>query len=354
MTTEDNTPDLHPVETTGSAGVPGDREADDQQIATVSYLNAAAHEARMNRRKRTAMAKLFDDGHSPRRRRRNAAERTQTPEKAASILSYLECCASLLTDGGRFSRGMKYRDDRRVDGIFINGTTVEALVHGTQVDPFQVRLELPHRQPEELAARAHTIVAGDRIGSPSAEDSWTFLFRPDEMNQLQPVCSCPDLQTVCKHVVAVLAELGKRCNREADCLYNLRNLSMASVAELGGAVEFIDRRSQLQETEVYRPFNTDPPAPLPELPRQQRLKNPFDFEALADFNVDDIQKHLDLERRRDALTMIVQSGHHSMEQVNETIAELSLLWQCLPVRVDTGRTNEPFDPLRKQGLYPVK
>lgn len=316
-------------------GTDGERE----QLATVSYIDSSAHAARMQRRKhRALLGMLEDDKEKPAAKRTPRSGDDSSPTTAPTIAEYLCRTATRLSDPGRFGRGADYQGDHRVQGVFVENGRVEALVQGTQNSPFVVDFELPFRKPAEFAARANDIVSGERVGAPNVQDCWTFLFRPEEIGELSFNCSCPDPSRVCKHVVAVLMELGDRCSLHADSLYHMRGFSTVTIASLGGGVHFLDEKSKDPEPDVYQPFNEHPPAPLPPLPAPRLRSNPFDFLDHHDSRGDDLQETMDKAQRREALARILKAGHHSMQQITETIEQLEKFWDCFAGEDASGST----------------
>ena len=159
----------------------------------------------------------------------------------------------------RLTRGRTYARAGQVLSLDIGTGHVTALVQGSRVKPYAVKLTVDplttrqwHRVEEALAGRAvfrARLLAGEMPAEIEQvfADCGTPLF-PKSARDLTMTCSCPDWEVPCKHVAAVcyvLAEafdddpfgmLAWRGKGRPDLLTSLRRLTAAGGAAAGGSV----------------------------------------------------------------------------------------------------------------------
>jgi len=159
----------------------------------------------------------------------------------------------------RLTRGRTYARAGQVLSLDIGTGHVTALVQGSRVKPYAVKLTVDplttrqwHRVEEVLAGRAvfrARLLAGEMPAEIEQvfADCGTPLF-PKSARDLTMTCSCPDWEVPCKHVAAVcyvLAEafdddpfgmLAWRGKGRPDLLTSLRRLTAAGGAAAGGSV----------------------------------------------------------------------------------------------------------------------
>ena len=95
--------------------------------------------------------------------------------------------AAEVAEPSRLERGIRYADEKRVHEMFQSQDEVSALVDGSRKRPYRVTV------------------------GPVSET----LDAPDE-DDLNMTCNCPDGTWVCKHIVAVMTELGRRAARTTN------------------------------------------------------------------------------------------------------------------------------------------
>ena len=163
----------------------------------------------------------------------------------------------------RLSRGRTYARSGQVLSLDIGTGHVTALVQGSRVKPYAVKLTVDplttrqwKRVEEALAARAvfrARLLAGEMPAEIEEvfADCGTPLF-PKSARDLTMTCSCPDWEVPCKHLAAVcyvLAEafdadpfemLAWRGKGRADLLSALRRLSAAGGSARAGNRPVID------------------------------------------------------------------------------------------------------------------
>lgn len=132
-------------------------------------------------------------------------------------------------DPSRITRGEKYRAEGNVLGTRIANGYILGEVQGSQPEPFSVLIRFPRRDRAQIEEILTWLV-----GNPSAlnafekgelpyEQMQTFLC--DGGEYLSNDCTCPDPAPVCKHVVAVAAELVADVDRDPLSLMALRGYS---------------------------------------------------------------------------------------------------------------------------------
>ena len=115
---------------------------------------------------------------------------------------------------GRLSRGRSYARSGQVVAFTLSTGVVTASVQGSRPKPYKVRIEVPalsvaqwRRVEEQLASQAlfrAKLLAGEmphEIEEVFA-DCGTPLF-PDDFDDMDMSCSCPDWGMPCKHLAAV-------------------------------------------------------------------------------------------------------------------------------------------------------
>ena len=116
--------------------------------------------------------------------------------------------------GGRLQRGRNYARRGQVLSMDVTAGLVSALVQGSRVQPYRVRIGLDaFGQPEWAAAEralagsawySATLLAGEM--PEDIEDVFAELglaLFPASATELSMYCSCPDWQVPCKHIAAV-------------------------------------------------------------------------------------------------------------------------------------------------------
>ncbi len=116
--------------------------------------------------------------------------------------------------GGRLERGRNYARRGQVISLDVDPGMVSALVQGSRVQPYRVRIGLAaFGQPEWVAAEhalagsawySAKLLAGEM--PEDIEDVFAELglaLFPASAAELSMYCSCPDWQVPCKHIAAV-------------------------------------------------------------------------------------------------------------------------------------------------------
>ena len=123
--------------------------------------------------------------------------------------------------GGRLQRGRTYARAGQVVQLGLGAGVVSAVVQGSRMEPYQVRIEVDclsdaewHDIEEALASRAvfrAKLLAGEmpRDIEDVFDDVGVPLF-PAQLADFDLSCSCPDWGMPCKHEAAVLYLLAER------------------------------------------------------------------------------------------------------------------------------------------------
>lgn len=133
----------------------------------------------------------------------------------------------------RIGRGKSYLKNGMVLDLKIKECEVEALVQGTRVKPYEVRVRI-----EPLKEKIWQSIVKDCQGKIESLEELIEGKFPKELSQLLTAkgtglfpspdeigftCSCPDWASMCKHVAAVLYGIGARIDNSPELLFILRD-----------------------------------------------------------------------------------------------------------------------------------
>ena len=133
------------------------------------------------------------------------------------------------TDPGRTKRGHQYAAGGNVIELTPRSGGIDALVAGSQNDPFTVTMQLPGRSNADIntaldiMARRANSVARARRGD-FDDDVLDILLAPDP-SSIRFMCTCPDASHVCKHAVAVAEKAAALIDASPEVVFLLRNVS---------------------------------------------------------------------------------------------------------------------------------
>lgn len=154
------------------------------------------------------------------------------PGMSASAVWLLEAVTAQ-SDQGRISRGRGYARNGNVLGVDVQNGRIHANVAGSQNEPFQVSLQLPYRNADDLtevtAALAET-ANGLKLaqqGEVARELLEILLTGPGE--DIRCYCDCPDSATVCKHAVAVADVAATKLDADPMMVFRLRGLDLVQL-----------------------------------------------------------------------------------------------------------------------------
>ncbi|MBV7295087.1 SWIM zinc finger family protein [Corynebacterium sp. TAE3-ERU12] len=143
--------------------------------------------------------------------------------------------AAAATDKGRCERGAMYWREERVTHLTFRAGVIAAEVRGSQLDPFEVTLTLPHRDATEVYHRVHAMA--DRVGgvgallSGSIDSGQARYLVAGVEEPLRTGCTCPDRQVVCKHVMAVALAAGELMTKDPRTVLELRGVDTSSIPD---------------------------------------------------------------------------------------------------------------------------
>ncbi|ALG84059.1 hypothetical protein [Gordonia phthalatica] len=150
--------------------------------------------------------------------------RTKTAVRAYGITGWSRAFVGVVEAGAdhrRITGARRYFRDRHVDGLQIAHGFVTASVRGSQLDPFEVRLEMRTVDPAtviDLLRRtgdADTLLELARGEQPPALGN---LIAPTEPADVVSDCTCPDDAPRCTHVLATAFEVAAEIDRRPATL----------------------------------------------------------------------------------------------------------------------------------------
>jgi uncharacterized Zn finger protein len=164
----------------------------------------------------------------------------------------------------RLERGWKYAREGNVLSIRFPERKVEALVQGTEPDPYRVSIWLDPLSDEDWAFVIHSLseqarwsalllagVMPDDIETAFAKNGLRLF--PFNLADVHSHCSCPDKANPCKHVSAVFYLLGDRFAEDPFVLFQLRGRSREQL------LEALRQQRQPREGGVTMPVMSLPP-----------------------------------------------------------------------------------------------
>jgi uncharacterized Zn finger protein len=144
----------------------------------------------------------------------------------------------------RLERGRSYVRNGAVIDLKILPGRIEALVQGSDYDPYEVEISIKAVKPQtwkamtaECAGKIHSL--GDLLeGRFPMELSTLFTAREKGIfpapREIEFECSCPDFAYMCKHVAAVLYGVGVRLDKDPSLFFTLRKVDIGDI--ISGAI----------------------------------------------------------------------------------------------------------------------
>lgn len=155
---------------------------------------------------------------SPGRRRAKSAVRGYgITDWSRSFVAVMEAGA----DHRRITGARRYFRERHVDGLQIAHGFVTASVRGSQLDPFDVRLDMRTVDPAtviELLRRTGSADALLELARGEQPRVLGELIAPTEPADVASDCTCPDDAPRCTHVLAVAFEVAAEIDRRPTTL----------------------------------------------------------------------------------------------------------------------------------------
>lgn len=134
----------------------------------------------------------------------------------------------------RLARGRSYIRTGAVFDLQIETGVVDALVQGSGRRPYEVTVEI--KAPEQEQVETISKLCHERIkdleelmeGKFPKELKEVFTLNDQGLfptaSEIKFACTCPDLASMCKHVVAVLYGIGARFDQDPTLFFTLRNI----------------------------------------------------------------------------------------------------------------------------------
>ncbi|WP_342319535.1 hypothetical protein [Corynebacterium mayonis] len=183
---------------------------------------------------------------SPVARFPTARARVETPTSQGPAARRLLAAALNNADEGRIARGKKYAEQGHVIELLARQAGFDALVAGSQNDPFTVVVQLPRRSAGDiqemltfLASQAGAVDKARR-GELSPR-VLSALLAPDS-DSIRFFCDCPDDARVCKHAVAVAVKAAELVDAHPATVFSLRSLTL----------DMVEKGVQRQASEVAK------------------------------------------------------------------------------------------------------
>lgn len=199
---------------------------------------------------------------------------TSTPGVRAPIADKFFRAIAGLTDRGRVTRGKEYARQDRVLRVTFEADRICGYVKGTQLEPFEVSLELPQRRGEDAVNLAAALSESEALSALRAGRISDGLFRKlvvdPEIEEIECYCSCPDRRVAaCKHAVALALVAGEKISDDPNRLVATRGLDLGDIEKL------VEAATPLDETELLEPERYWHGKRLPPLP-QVEVRPVFD------------------------------------------------------------------------------
>jgi uncharacterized Zn finger protein len=162
------------------------------------------------------------------RTRRRETRRSEASGKEGWAAELVLQSVSAGADTGRMSRGLTYYRDGAVFQLSAELGRVNALVRGSQLEPFEVQMRWRPLSPHQVSYVTGEITEHpDNLrlllaGRAPQDAVSAVLFR--ESDFMDSWCTCPDHGVVCKHRIAVAHELGACFTRDPAEFLSWRGL----------------------------------------------------------------------------------------------------------------------------------
>ncbi|MGB3707748.1 SWIM zinc finger family protein [Gordonia sp. (in: high G+C Gram-positive bacteria)] len=150
--------------------------------------------------------------------------RSKPPVRGYGITGWSRAFVGVVEAGAdhrRITGARRYFRERHVDGLEISHGSVTGSVRGSQLDPFDVRLDMRTVDPETVISllqktgSVDDLLALARGEQPAALGN---LIAPTEAADVMSDCSCPDDAPRCTHVLAVAFEVAAEIDRRPTTL----------------------------------------------------------------------------------------------------------------------------------------
>ena len=168
----------------------------------------------------------------------------------------------------RLERGRNYAREGNVLSIEFDAAKANALVQGSEAEPYQVSLSLDAFSDEdwefaiatmsEKAIFSAQLLAGELPANIEAvfTASGLSLF-PFSLGEVRSRCSCPDKANPCKHIAAVYYQLADRFSEDPFVIFQLRGRTRAQILDTLRQIRSQKASSQVKELDKESPAIVD-------------------------------------------------------------------------------------------------
>lgn len=179
------------------------------------------------------------------------------------------------SEANRLPRGRSYVRAGAVVDLSMEPGCIKALVQGSRKTPYEVTVQvdpLSEEQKEHIrrACRERALSALDLLQGKMPKALLEFFRSGKEgifprCREMEFDCSCPDWESLCKHLAAVLYAVGHRLDEQPELLFSLRGMDIAElVAETAEVSLNSAPETELGETDLSSMFGIDlAPADMP-------------------------------------------------------------------------------------------
>ena len=170
----------------------------------------------------------------------------------------------------RIPRGASYARTGRVESIDYRDNGVTALVRGSRIKPYEVRLsmiQIPYDKIDELwHALYHQPILLVKLLNGALAPEVNELMRtlgvdlfPQRAADMKMSCSCPDWAVPCKHIAATLYMLCRSIDNDPFSIFRFRGVDLEQlIEEQFGTVTAISEDSIPTRSEFYKSRAFDP------------------------------------------------------------------------------------------------
>lgn len=137
-------------------------------------------------------------------------------------------------DSRRITKSRRYFRDRHVHRLTIGGGTVTSSVQGSQLDPFDVIIEVRTVDTPTVVTLLHAADAvGEIMSLARGEQPPTLgeLLLPTESADLTGDCTCPDDSGRCIHILSTIYEVAAEIDRTPTTLLTVMGTSLPELLD---------------------------------------------------------------------------------------------------------------------------
>lgn len=241
--------------------------------------------------------------------RRAAADGTHLPPAARRVL----LAALRQADDGRVQRGEAYARKGHVIELVPRPGGLDALVEGTQNEPFSTGLNLPRRNVAELESvysyLASTPGSIMRARNGQLDDVVLDMLLAPAPEDIRFYCTCPDPVVVCKHAVAVAHQAAELMSADPTVVFSMRNVRLEVLERrVRAAASSLAEENAEEGSEFFWSGRQFPQLPAPKV---APMIADSDLELLhkamqtvSFTNIDQLRAVADIEDLYDAMTRL--------------------------------------------------